>query len=182
MWPGLPLPTWRRTRENLIIDSSINSQTLSWAMSPSWRGCVSVLGKGLGQPVWQAAAGLGGSWELRVALCHSIQKYCCSIAKSCLTLCDPMDCSMLGFPVLLHLPDFAQVHVHWIGDAIQPSHPLSSSSPFAFNLSQHQGLFQWVNCLHQVTKVLEFSFSIIPSSEYSVVISSKIDWFDLLAA
>ena len=66
---------------------------------------------------------------------------CCSVAKSCLTLCKPTDCSTLGFPVPHHLPDFAQVHVHWIGDAIQPSHPLSPSSPSAFNLSQHQGFF-----------------------------------------
>ena len=69
---------------------------------------------------------------------------CGSIAKSCLTLCDPMDCSTPGFPVLHYLPEFVQTHVHQVGDTIQPSHPLSSSSPFAFNLSQHQGLFQWI--------------------------------------
>ena len=69
---------------------------------------------------------------------------CCSVAKSCLTLCDPMDCSTPGFPVLHYLPEFVQTHVHQVGDAIQPSHPLSSPSPFAFNLSQHQGLFQWI--------------------------------------
>ena len=67
-----------------------------------------------------------------------------------------MDCSMPGFPVLNHLLKFAQIHVHWVGDAIQPSHPLSSPSPPAFNLSQHQGLFLWVSSLHQVAKVLEF--------------------------
>ena len=60
-----------------------------------------------------------------------------------------------GFPVPHHFPEFAQVHVHWISDAIRPSHPLSSSSPSAFSLSQHQGLFQWVSCSHQVAKVLE---------------------------
>ena len=65
---------------------------------------------------------------------------CCSVAQSGLTLCDPMDCSTLGFPVLHHLPELAQTHVHWVSDAIQPSHPLSSPSP-ALNLSQHQGLF-----------------------------------------
>ena len=65
---------------------------------------------------------------------------CCgSVAQSCLTLCDPVDCSMPGFPVLHHLLDFAQTHVHWIHDAIQPSHPFLSSSPPAFNLSEHQG-------------------------------------------
>ena len=66
-----------------------------------------------------------------------------------------MDCSMPGFPVLHHLPEFAQTRVHWVGDAIQPSHPLLSSYPPALNLSQHQGLFQWVSSSHQVAKVLE---------------------------
>ena len=66
---------------------------------------------------------------------------CCSVAWSCLTLCDPMDCSTPGFPVLHHLPGLAQTHVHRVGDAIQLSHPLLSPSPPAFNLSQHQGLF-----------------------------------------
>ena len=66
-----------------------------------------------------------------------------------------MDCRTPGLPVLPHLPEFAQVRVHWIGDAIQPSHPLVPSSPSAFNLSQNQGLFQWVSCSHQVAKVLE---------------------------
>ena len=69
-------------------------------------------------------------------------------------LCHPMDCSMSGFPVLHYFLEFAQTHVHWIGDAIQPSHHLSPSS--ALNLSQHQGLFQWVGSSHQVAKVLEF--------------------------
>ena len=68
---------------------------------------------------------------------------------------DPMDCSTLGFPVHHQLPEFTQTHVHWVGDAIQPSHPLPSPSPPAFNLFQHQGLFQWVSSLHQVAKVLE---------------------------
>ena len=66
---------------------------------------------------------------------------CCSVPKLYLTLCDPMDCSTPGFPVLYHLPEFAQTHVHWVDDAIQSSHPLSSPSPPAFSLSQHQGLF-----------------------------------------
>ena len=67
---------------------------------------------------------------------------CYSVIQLCLTLCDPINCSMAGFPVLHNLLEFAQTHVHWIGDAIQPSHPLSSPSPPAFNLSEHQGLFQ----------------------------------------
>ena len=79
-----------------------------------------------------------------------------SVAQSCPTLCDPMDCSTPGFPVHHQLPEFTQTHVDWVGDAIQPSHPLSSPSPPTFNLSQHQGLFKWVSSSHQVAKVLEF--------------------------
>ena len=79
-----------------------------------------------------------------------------SLTLSCPTLCDPMDCSMPGFPVLHQLPELSQMHVHQVSDAIQPSHPLSSPSPPALNLSQHQGLFQLVHSSHQVAKVLEF--------------------------
>ena len=75
-----------------------------------------------------------------------------SVAQSCLTLCDPMP----GLPVHHQLPQFTQTHVHRVGDAIQSSHPLSSPSPPVPNPSQHQGLFQWVNSLHEVAKVLEF--------------------------
>ena len=107
---------------------------------------------------------------------------CCrSVAQLCPTLCNPMNHSTPGFPVLQHLPIPAQTHVRRVGDATQPSHPLSSPFPPAFNLSQHQGLFQWVSSLHQVAKVLELHFSISPSSEYSGLISFRIDWFDLLA-
>ena len=75
-----------------------------------------------------------------------------SVSLSCPTLCKPMDCSIPGLPVPHHLLEFAQVHVHWIGDAVQSSHPLTLFSPSALNLSQHQGLFQWVVCSHQMTK------------------------------
>ena len=68
-----------------------------------------------------------------------------SVAQLCLTLCDPMDCSTPGFPAHHLLPELAQTHVHWVGGAIQPSHPLSSPLPPAFNVSQHQGLFQWIS-------------------------------------
>ena len=81
--------------------------------------------------------------------------WCCLIAQSYLTLSDPMDCSMLGFPVLHYHPEFAQTQVPWVDDAIQPSHPLLHPSPPALNLYQHQGLSQWVNSSHQVTKVFE---------------------------
>ena len=79
-----------------------------------------------------------------------------SVAQSCPTLCDPMNRSRPGLPVHHQLPEFAQTYVHRVGDAIQPSHPLLSPSPPALNLSQHQGLFQWVSSSHQVAKVLEF--------------------------
>ena len=79
-----------------------------------------------------------------------------SVTQSCPTLCDPMNNSIPGLPVHHQLPEFTQTHVHWVGDAIQPSHPLSSPSPPAPNPSQHQGLFQWVNSSHEVAKVLEF--------------------------
>ena len=84
--------------------------------------------------------------------CH---RNCCAFTQSCLSLCNPMDCSTPGFSVLHCLLQFVHTHVHRFGDAIQPSHPLSSSSPPAFNLSQYQGLFQWVSSWLQVAKVLE---------------------------
>ena len=79
-----------------------------------------------------------------------------SVPQSCPTLCDPMNRSTPGLPIHHQLPEFTQTHVHRVGDAIQPSHPLSSPSPPAPNLSQHQSLFQRVNSLHEVAKVLEF--------------------------
>ena len=94
-----------------------------------------------------------------VACYHCLVRYavwlccCCSVTWLCPALCNPMDCSTPGFPVLHHLPEFAQIHLHWVGDAIQPSHPLLSPSPPAFNLSQHQGLFQWVSSSPQAAKV-----------------------------
>ena len=102
---------------------------------------------------------LGLSWGLRLTNMSnfnlSLKKQFSSVAWSCPTLCDPMNCSMPGLPVHHKLPEFTQT-VHWIGDAVQPSHPLSSPPPPALNLSQHQGLFKWVSSSHQVVKVLEF--------------------------
>ena len=106
---------------------------------------------------------------------------CCSVAKSCPTLCNPMICSMPGFPVLHYLPESAQTHVHWVSDSIQPSHILSSPSLLVLNLSPSQDLFQWVGSLHQVAKVWSFSLSTSPSNEYSGLTSFRIDWFDLFA-
>ena len=100
--------------------------------------------------------------EPSIAITKTPQELCSlsvqfgSVAQSCLTLCDPMGCSTPDFPVHHQLPKLTQTHVHWVSDAIQPCHPLSSPSPPTLNLSQHQGLFQWVSSLHQVAKVLEF--------------------------
>ena len=104
------------------------------------------------------------------------------VVQSCLNLCHPMDCIMPCFPVLHYLLEFAQNCVHWVSDAIQPSHPLlpPSLSP-AFNLSQHQGLFKWLSSSNQVTKVLELQLQHQSFQWVFRVISFKIDWFDLLA-
>ena len=90
------------------------------------------------------------------SLIHGVVQF--SSVQSRPTLCDRMDRSTSGLPVHHQLPEFTQSHVHWVGDAIQPSYPLSSLSPPTFNLSQHQGLFQWVSSSHQVVKVLVFFF------------------------
>ena len=79
-----------------------------------------------------------------------------SVAQSCLILCNPVNCSTSGLLAHHQIPEFTQTHVHWVGDAIEPSHPLSSPSPSAPNPSQHQSLFQWVNSSHEVAKALEF--------------------------
>ena len=104
--------------------------------------------------------------------------YISSVAHSWPTLCDLKDCSTPGFPVHHQLPEHAQSHVHWVRDAIQPSHPLSSRSPPAFSLSQHQD--ESVLCIRW-PKYWSFSFTISPSNEYSGLISFRIDWLDLLA-
>ena len=84
-----------------------------------------------------------------------VEHYCCLVAKSCPTLCKSPWTTVRQASVLHYLPEFAQTHIHWVGDAIQPSHPLFPPSPPAFSLSQHQGLFQWDGSSHQVAKVLE---------------------------
>ena len=98
---------------------------------------------------------------------------CCSVPKSCPTLCHPMDCSKPGFPVLHYLLEFGQTHVNWIGDAIQPPHPLLPTSPFAFNLSQHQGIFP-------VSQLFESGNQSIGASASASVLPMNIqDWFPL---
>ena len=120
--------------------------------------------------------------EIKLHTSEDCFEDCCSVAKSYPTLCSLRDGSMPGLPVPHHIVEFAQVHVHWISDAIQLSDPLSPSSPSAFNLSQHQSLFQWVGCSHQLVKVLELhlqhhSFQWV----FRVDLLFKVNWFDLLA-
>ena len=103
-----------------------------------------------------------------------------SVTQLCPTLCNPMNRSTPGLPVPHQLPESMQTHVHWVGDAIQPSHPLSSPSLPALNLSQHQGIFKWISSLHQVPKYWSFSFNISPSNEYPGLISFRMDWLALL--
>ena len=104
--------------------------------------------------------------------------FCCSVAKLCPNVCNPTDCSKPVFPVFHHPTEFAQAHVHWVGDASQSSHPLSPTSP-ALNLFQHQDLFQWIGFSHQVAKALELYFSMSSPSEYSGLISFRTDWLNL---
>ena len=102
-----------------------------------------------------------------------------SVAQSCPTLWDPRDCNTPGLPVHHQHQKFTQTHVHWVGDAIQTSHPLSSPTPPAPNPSQHQGLFQWVTPRIRWPKYWSFIFSISPSSEHPGLISFRMDWLHL---
>ena len=103
------------------------------------------------------------------------------VTQWCPTLCNPIGCSMPGFPVHHQLPELAQTHFHWVSDTIQPSHPLSSPSPPAFNLSERRGLFKWISVCIRWPKYWSFSFSISPTKEHPGLISLRTDWLDLLA-
>ena len=104
-----------------------------------------------------------------------------SAAQPCPTFCNPMNHSTPGLPDHHQHPEFTQTHIHRVGNAIQPSHPLSSPSLPVLNLSQPQGLFKWVSSSRQMAKVLEFSFNISLSNKHSGLISFRMDWLDLLA-
>ena len=110
-------------------------------------------------------------WNEPCVVLDILKSICCSLTQSCLTLCDPMDLSMSGFPVLHHLLELAQTHVHWVSDTIQESCPLSFPFLSAFGLFQHQVL----------SNESSFPIRISTSNEYSGLISFRIDWFDLLA-
>ena len=154
--PG-PAPAEARGKSGLKQTSNIHL----WHYAR--RLCIQVHREG---GVWRGRPGVpslellpvGGhriDWHQRLAMCLHLVQFN-SVAQSCPTLCDPTDCSMPGLSVHHQLLELAQTHVHWVSDAIQPSHPLSSPSPPTFNLSQHQGLFQSVSSSHQMAKVLEF--------------------------
>ena len=100
------------------------------------------------------------TWILIQVLSYFLSVQFSSVTQSCLTLCNPMNRSTPGLPVHHQLPKFTQTHAHWVGEAIQPSHPLSSASPPAPNPSQHQSLFQCVNSSHEVAEVLEFQLQL----------------------
>ena len=130
---------------NYLLEGSVTSHTGSWVSTQEF-------------------------WE-RIPSIISFIKAFSSVTQPCPTLCNPMNCSTPGFPVHHKLPESTQTHVRWVSDAIQPSHPLSSPSPPALNLSQHQGLFKWVSSSHQVAKVLEFqlqhqSFQWTPRTDF----------------
>ena len=130
--------------------------------------------KNLG-PVWMNL--LGRDWDQHINRVQGSLQFS-SVVQPSPTLCDPMNYSTPGFPVHHQFLELIQTHVHWVSDAVQPSHPLSSPSPPAFNFSQHQDLFQWVSFCSRWPKY--WSFSISPFNEYSGLISFRIDWFDLL--
>ena len=110
-------------------------------------------------------------WHLSLGHC------CCCflVTKACLTLCNPMDCSIPGFPVFHYLPEFAQTHVHYISDVIQSSYPLFPPCLLVLNLSQFEGLLQWTGSSHEVAKYWSFNFSTSLSNEYSGLISFTTD-------
>ena len=116
-------------------------------------------------------------WTLRTL---RLVKQLSSVTQSCPTLCDPMNCSTPGLPVHHQLLESTQTHVHRVGDAIQPSHLLSSPSLPVTNPSQNQS-FPMSNSSHQLAKYWSFSFSIIPSKEHQGLITFRMDWLDLLA-
>ena len=112
---------------------------------------------GMMKKFWRWMLGIGAQW-CNCTWFHSpvhLNMTVVAQLQSQVQLWDPMDCSMPGFPVHHHLLEFAQIHVHWVGDATKPSHPLLSPSPPSFGLSQHQGLFLGISSSHQVAKVLE---------------------------
>ena len=129
---------------------------------------------------WTQISLIASGWIL-YHLSHQASVQFSSVTQSCLILCDPTDCSMPGLPVHHQLLEPTQTHVHWVSDAIQPSHHLSSPSPPAFNLPSIRIFSNESSLRIRWPKYCSFNFSISPSNEYSGLISFRINWFDLLA-
>ena len=166
--PGIPvhrqLPEFTQTRVHRVSDAIQPSHPLSSPSSPApnpsqhqslfqWVNSSHEVAKVLEFQLRACKKTWSKIWTTIVLLFTTVFS---SVAQSCPTLCDPMNCSTPGLPVYHQLPDFTQTHVHRVSDAIQPSQPLLSPSPPAPNPSQHQSLFQWVNSSHEVVKVVEF--------------------------
>ena len=141
---------WTVVRQAPLSMGILQARILEWVSMPSSRGSYQPRNR-IG--VSFIAGGFFTSWATREAQNRASAQFSW-VAQSCSILCDPMDCSTPGLPVNHQHPESTQTHVHWVSDAIQPSHPLSPPSS-SFNLAQHQGLFQCVSSLHQVAKILE---------------------------
>ena len=138
---------WEDLQEKeMVIHSSILARKIPWTQET-------------GRLQSMGSQRVRHNWATSLSLSLSFHIYLSSVTQSCLTLCDPMNCSTPGLPVHHQLPEFTQILVHRVGDAIQPSYPLSSPSSPAPNPSQHQSLFQWVNSSHEVAKVLQLQLS-----------------------
>ena len=153
-----PFTVWIKTNWKLLKEMEYQA---TWPAS--WEICMQVRKQHLELDMEQQTGSKLGKEHVEVVYWHpayltymqsSVQFS--SVSHLCPTVCNPMDWSTPRLPVHHQLPEFTEIHVHWVSDAIQPSHPLSSPSPPALNLSHHQGLFKWVNSSHQAAKVLEF--------------------------
>ena len=134
--------TWRQYHYSILQDTILSLKVLSHNWHHNW-----VSSKQFHCEARAASSRWWNLWQdLLIYRCKFTQFS--SVSQSCLTLCDAMDCSMPGFPVHHQLLEFTQTPVHWVSDAIQPTHPLLPPSPLAFNLSQHQDLYKWVRSLH----------------------------------
>ena len=174
-WSGLPFPSPRDLPNPGIEPGSPTFQAKALPYEPPGKPTTQIWNWEQTMPqIW-----LHYSLKYLIYISFLVSFKFNSVAQSCLTLCDPIDCSKPGLPVHHQLPELAQTHVHWVSDAIQPSYPLSSPSPPAFNLSQHQGN---ESVLHiRWPKYWSFNFSISPSTEYSGLTSFRMDWLDFLA-
>ena len=135
---------------NCIVHGILQTRILEWVAVPFSRGSSEPRSPALQQVLYQLS-----HHHVRCQAGWLTVQFT-SVAQSCPTLFHPMDCSTPGFLAHHQLSEFTQTHVHWVGDAIQPSHPLSSPSPLAPSPFQHHGLFRWVSCSHQVAKVFQF--------------------------